>query len=85
MPIKKKKLIFLCIILDYKNLKFKQLIDDIGIDFLYSRNFASMKDIKRKCNLMVDLSKFTFNKKILSDIIVLNYNKFCSKFLSLNE
>ena len=25
-----------------------------------------MKDIRRKCNLIVDLSKFTFNKKILS-------------------
>ena len=25
--------LFLCIILDYKNLQFKQLIDDITIDF----------------------------------------------------
>ena len=25
-----------------------------------------MEDIKRKCNLTEDLSKFTFNKKILS-------------------
>jgi len=27
------------------------------------QNFASMKDIKRKCNLKVDLLKFTYNKK----------------------
>ena len=27
---------FLCIILDYKNLKFKYLIDNIAIDFLSS-------------------------------------------------
>jgi len=37
-------------------LKFKLLIDDIVIDFLFSENFASMEDIRRKCNLIVDLS-----------------------------
>ena len=31
---------------------------------------------------MVDLSKFTFNKKILSKVVTLNYNQFCSKILS---
>ena len=30
------KIIFLCIILDYKNLKFKYLIDDIAIGILFS-------------------------------------------------
>ena len=30
-----------------------------------------MEDIKRKCNIMVDLLKFTSNKKILSEVIVL--------------
>ena len=33
-----------------------------------------MKDIRRRCNLMVDLLKFTSNKKILSKIVVLDYN-----------
>ena len=28
-----------------------------------------MKDIKRKCNPMRDVSKFTFNKKILNKIV----------------
>ena len=45
----------LCIILNYKNLQFKQFIDGIAIDFKFSRNFANMEDIKRRCNLMVDL------------------------------
>ena len=59
---------FLCIILDYKNLKFKYLINNISIDFCSSENFASMKDIRRKCNLMRDLSKLMFSKKILSSL-----------------
>ena len=45
---------FLCVMLDYKNLQFKQLIDDIAIDFLFSGNFASIEDIRRKYNLVVD-------------------------------
>ena len=65
---------FLCIILDYKNLKFKHLIDNIYIDFGSSESFASIKDIRRKCNSVVDLSKFTFNKKILSEVVTLGYN-----------
>ena len=40
--------------LDYKNLKFKHLIDNIIINLL--ENFASMEAIRRKFNLMVDLS-----------------------------
>ena len=39
---------FLYIILDYKNLKFKHLINNITIDFLSFGNFASMKNIRRK-------------------------------------
>ena len=34
-----------------------------------------MKDIRRRCNKMVDLSKFTTNKNILSKI---DYNQFCN-------
>ena len=32
---------------------------------------------KKKCNLMVDLSKFTFNEKILSIIITFDNNQVC--------
>ena len=60
---------FLCILLDYKKLKFKHLVDDITIDFLSFGNFASMKNIKRKYIPMMDLLKFTFNKKILSKVV----------------
>ena len=70
--------LILCIILNYKNLQFKQFIDDIAIDFKFFRNLASMEDIRRNCNLMVDLSKFTSNKKILSKVGAVDYNKFCS-------
>ena len=34
-----------------------------------------MEDIKRKYNLMVDLSKLISNKKILSEVLILSYNK----------
>ena len=34
-----------------------------------------MKDIRRKYNLMVDLSKLISNKKILSEFLILSYNK----------
>ena len=70
----------MCIVLDYKNLKFENLNDDIGIDFWYFRKFISMNDIKIKCNLLVDLSKFTSNKKkkVLSEVITITYKLVCS-------
>ena len=37
-----------------------------------------MEDIRKKCNPIVDLSKFTSNKKILSKVVVLRYNQICS-------
>ena len=43
-------------------------IDYIFIDLWSSENFANMEDIKRKCNPMVSLSKFTSNKRILSGV-----------------
>ena len=55
-------------------MQFKQFIDDIAIDNKFSRNFARMENIRRKCNPMVNLSKFTSNKKILSKVVVLGYN-----------
>ena len=55
--------------LNYKNLQFKPFIDNITIDLLFSRNFASIEEIRRRRNPMVDLSKFTSNKKILSKVV----------------
>ena len=50
-------------------MKFKYLIDDMVIEILFFRNFANMENIKRKCNPMMNLSKFTYNKNILSGAI----------------
>ena len=41
-----------------------------------------MEDTSRKCNPMMDLSKFISNKKISSDVIALEYNQVCSQILS---
>ena len=73
---------FSFIILDYKNLKFKHLIDNVVINFRSFIIFASIKDIRRRCNLIVDLSKFISNKKILSEVIALGYNQVCYQILS---
>ena len=56
--------LFLCIILDYKNSKFKYLIDDLTINLWSNWNFASM-NIGRKCNPIVNFTKFTSNKKCI--------------------
>ena len=40
------------------------MIDNIVIDIWFSWNFINIDDIiKKKCNLIVDLLKFTSNKK----------------------
>ena len=57
--------LFLCIIIYYKNLKFKHLIVNITNDFWFFKDFASMDDIKRKCN----------------PIVVIDYNQVCSQIL----
>ena len=76
---------FLCIILNYKNLKFKYLIDNIYIYLWSSWNFASIEDIIITSNLAVRYSKFTSNKKILNGVVVLGYNQVCSPILSLSK
>ena len=48
---------------NFKLQKLKQFIDSIAIDLWFSRNFVRIEDIRRMCNSMVNLSKFTFNKK----------------------
>lgn len=50
--------------LNYKNLQVKQCINDITIDLQFSRDFESMENIRRKFNPIVELSKFTSNKKM---------------------
>ena len=72
------------VILEYKNSKFKDLIDDKTIDFLFSWNFASIEDIRKKYNPIVNFSQFTSNKNILSRVIVLVYNQVCCQILSKN-
>ena len=57
------------------------MIGDIAIDIWFFGNFASIDDIKRKCNQMVDLFKFSSNKKILSRVVVLDYIIICSQTL----
>ena len=42
-----------------------------------------MKNIRRTCNLIVDLEKFTFNKNKLSGVIVVGSNQVFSQTLSL--
>ena len=42
-----------------------------------------MEDIRRKCNPIVDLLKFTFNKKILSKVITWAITNFVTKLFIL--
>ena len=57
-------------------MKFKHLIEKKNtIDFWSSENFVSMKDIRRKCNLIMDLSKFRSNLKKFSRVVVISYNQ----------
>ena len=44
-----------------------------------------MKDIRRKCNPMMDFSKFKSNKKILSEIVVIGYNQIFQLNFILNK
>ena len=44
------------VILNYKNSKFKDLIDDITIDL-------NIEDIRKKYNPIMNFSQFTSNKK----------------------
>ena len=62
---------------NYKYLQLKQFINDIAIVLYFSRNVTSMENIRKRYNSMVDLSKFTSNKKILNKIVILDYNQFC--------
>ena len=39
--------------------------------------------MRKKYNLMVDLTKFTSNKKILGGVAAISYNIVCSQTLSI--
>ena len=45
----------------------------IVIDFFFFEIFA-IEDIRRKCNTMTNLPKFTSNTKIFNGAIALGYN-----------
>ena len=53
-----------------KKYKFKYLVDNMIIDLWFFGNFLSIENIKRKCNLTVEFSKCTSNKKKLSEVII---------------
>ena len=58
-----------------KNLKFKNLIIDITFNNWFFKNFAIIEDITRKCYSVVNLLKFIFNEKILTEVVVTSYNQ----------
>ena len=47
------------------------MIDEITIVLCSFENIISMEDIRRKYKIMVDLSKFISNKKILNRVVVI--------------
>ena len=53
-------------------------LNNLLMTYLLIFNFLEIlqarKNIRRRCNPMVDLLKFTSNKKILIKVIVLYYN-----------
>ena len=52
-------------------MKFKHLIDELTIDLCSFRNFINMEDIRRKCNPIVDLSIFIYDKNILNKVVII--------------
>ena len=59
------------------------MIDNITIDFFLSfENITSIENTRRECNLMVNLLKFTYNKKILSGVVVIGYKLVYGQTLS---
>lgn len=55
-------------------MKFKHLINNKAIDFLSFEKFVSMKEIKGKCYSMINFPKLISYKKILSGVVVIDYN-----------
>ena len=62
-------------------MKFKHLIDRIAINLCSSENFANIRDIykkkkKKKSGPIVNMSKFTSNKKVFSRVVAKLYHYF---------
>ena len=49
------------------------------------QKFGNIKNIRRKCNSMVDMSKFTYNKMIFSGVVAIDYKQGCSQTFSLTN
>lgn len=63
-------------------MKFKLLIDKVSTYLWSTKNFTSINDIKKKCNLIIDLSKFIFYKNILNANVIIDYNQILDKLYS---
>ena len=50
--------------------------------FLSFENITSIENTRRECNLMVNLLNFTYNKKILSGVVVIGYKLVYGQTLS---
>ena len=61
------------------------MIDNIVINFLFSGNFENIKDIRKKCNSIIDLSKFTSTKKILNWVVAVDYNQIYTQIFFYNK
>ena len=76
------------VILEYKNSKFKDLIDDITINFLFLWNFGNVEDIRKKYSPIVNFHNSHPIKYIyiyiLSRVMVLVCNQVCCQILSKN-
>ena len=48
---------------------------------IFWKSFASIENIKRKYNPMLDFSKSIYNKKILNEVVVNGYTQVCSQSL----
>ena len=47
--------------------------------------FARIENIRKKGNPIVDLLKFTFNKKILSGVVIMDYKLEYERLISMNH
>ena len=70
--------------LNYKNLKFKHLTDNIAIDLWFFGKFVNMWVIRRKRYPIVDLSKFISNKKYWWSCSQICSNKYIRNLIILS-
>jgi len=58
------------IILNYKNMLFEQFIDDITINFLFSRNFAIMENTKKAMQILKKPLKIAKCKSLPTQLLL---------------